>query len=51
MLFFKFHKNRVKLQHHSGKATIDADVLTGVRDDIAAKLVAFAKDFIAGLDL
>ena len=51
VLFFKFHKNKVKLQHHSGKATIDADVLAAVRNDVATKLVAFSKDFVAGLDV
>jgi hypothetical protein len=51
VLFFKFHKNKVKLQHHSGKATIDADVLGSVRSDIAEKIAAHTKDFVAGLDV
>ena len=51
VLFFKFHKNTVKLQHHSGKATINAQVLEGVRKDIATKLGAFATEFVAGLNL
>lgn len=51
VLFFKFHKNTVKLQHHYGKATINFQVLEGVRKDIATKLGAFATEFVAGLNL
>jgi hypothetical protein len=51
VLFFKFHRNSVTLQHHSGKATIDAEVLASVRDAVAAKLTAFAHDYVAGLDI
>lgn len=51
VLFFKFSRNTVKLLHHSGKATIDAEVLAGVRDEVVARLRAFARDFFAGLDL
>ncbi len=51
VLFFKFPQNAVKLEHHSGKATINAEVLAAVRTDISAKLIPFARDFIAGLDL
>jgi hypothetical protein len=51
VLFFKFHRNRVRLQHHSGKATVNAQVLAGVREAVAAKLSRFAGDYVAGLDL
>ena len=49
VLFFKFKKNEARLQHHSGKVTINSTVLTAVRDDIADKLKAHAKSFVAGL--
>jgi hypothetical protein len=49
VLFFKFKKNEAKLQHHSGKVTINTMVLSAVRDDIAEKLKVHAKSFIAGL--
>jgi hypothetical protein len=51
VLFFKFHRNTVKLRHHAGKVTIDPDVLAGVRSDVADKLQAYTKNFVAGLDL
>lgn len=51
VLFFRFNRNTVKLQHHSGKATINAEVLEGVRDDVVARLRAFSKDLFAGLEL
>lgn len=49
ILFFKFHTNDVKLHHHSGKVTINAPLLAGVRDQIAGKLVAYTTDYIKGL--
>jgi hypothetical protein len=49
VLFFKFHTNDVKLHHHSGKVTINAPLLAGVRDQIAGKLVAYTSDYIKGL--
>lgn len=49
VLFLKFRKNEVKLQHHSGKVTINAQVLASVRDQIADKLLPFISDYIAGL--
>jgi hypothetical protein len=51
VLFFRFHKNRVKLRHHTGKATISAEVLAGVRDQVRAKVVDFSKTFVAGLEV
>jgi hypothetical protein len=49
VLFFKFHTNDVTLHHHSGKVTINAQLLAGVRDQIAGKLVAYMSDYIKGL--
>ena len=49
VLFFKFHTNDVMLHHHSGKVTINAHLLAGVRDQIADKLIAYASDYIKGL--
>lgn len=51
VLFFKFRKHHSTLHHHSGQVTVNATVLAGVRDDIAAKLAAFTTDFVAGLEL
>lgn len=51
VLFFKFKKNEVTLNHHSGKVTINAPILEGIRDQIALKLVAFSRDFVEGLEL
>jgi hypothetical protein len=49
VLFFKFKKNDVRLQQHSGKVTINAPVLTAVRSQIADRLIAYSTDFIQGL--
>jgi hypothetical protein len=49
VLFFKFHTNDVTLHQHSGKVTINASLLAGVRDQIAGKLVSYASDYIKGL--
>jgi hypothetical protein len=51
VLFFKFKKNEATLHHHSGKVTINTAVLGGVRDDIATKLAAFTREYVAGLDV
>lgn len=51
VLFFKFKKNDATLHHHSGKVTINTDVLGGVRDEIARKLAAHTREFVAGLDV
>ena len=51
VLFFRFKKNHATLRHHSGKVTINPTVLAGVRDDVAAKIAAHAKSFVAGLDI
>jgi len=49
VLFFKFRKNDVRLQHHSGKVTINAGLLAALRMDIADKLVAYAHDYVKRL--
>ena len=49
ILFVKFHTNDVILKHYSGKITVDATVLAGVRDAIAAKITAFAADYVHAL--
>jgi hypothetical protein len=49
VLFFKFRKNDMTLQHHSGKVTINAALLAAVRLEIAARLVAFAHDYVQRL--
>jgi hypothetical protein len=46
VLFFKFHSDQVKLFHQGGKVSINEQVLGSVRQPIAAKLNAFASDFI-----
>lgn len=51
VLFFKFKKHDATLHHHSGKVTINATVLGGVRDDIAKKLRDFTSSFVAGLEI
>jgi hypothetical protein len=49
VLFFKFHRNDVTLHHHSGKVTVNTQLLSGVRDQIASKLLAYTNDYIKGL--
>lgn len=49
VLFFKAKKNEVKLTHVSGKVTINTTVLDGIKDDIKAKLVGHASNYVRGL--
>jgi hypothetical protein len=49
VLFFKFHKNAVTLRHNSGKVTINAPLLAGIRDQVAGKLLAYTNEFIKRL--
>jgi hypothetical protein len=49
VLFFKFRGNEVRLDHHSGKVTINSQLLASVRDQIAGKLLAYTSDYIKGL--
>jgi hypothetical protein len=51
VLFFKFKANTVKLQEHSGKVSINRDVLAGVRDQVAQKLGAVANEYVRGLEI
>lgn len=49
VLFFKARASEATLRHHSGRVTIDTDVLDGVRADLEAKLVGFAQDYVKKL--
>jgi len=49
VLFFKFRKNEVKLQHHSGKVTINAPVLASVREQITQRLIPFTTEYVQHL--
>ena len=49
VLFFKFHRNDATLHHHSGKVTVNTQLLGAVRDQIASKLLAYTNDYIKGL--
>jgi hypothetical protein len=49
VLFFKFRRNDVELQHYSGKVSVNAHVLEGVRGEIASKLVPYASAYIQNL--
>jgi hypothetical protein len=49
VLFFKFRSNEVTLEQHSGKVTIDSQVLESVRDQISSRLSAFVNDYFQGL--
>lgn len=51
VLFFKFRKNDVKIENHAGKASINATVLAGLREQISQKLLAHSGDFVSGLDI
>lgn len=51
VLFFKFSSSQVRLRHNSGKVTINAELLSLVRQDIADKLKAHLTSFVAGLDV
>jgi hypothetical protein len=51
VLFFRFKKNQAKLRHHSSRVSIDATVLAGVRADVAARIAAHTRSFVAGLDI
>jgi hypothetical protein len=51
VLFFRLKKNESTLHHQSGKMSINDGVLALVREDVAAKIGKFTKEFVAGLDL
>jgi fluoride ion exporter CrcB/FEX len=49
VLFFRFHTSDVTLQHNAGRVSINAEVLRGVREQVAAKLIAHSAQFIEAL--
>jgi hypothetical protein len=49
VLFFKFKSSKTKLKHCSGKVTINAAVLGGVRDEITRKISKFTSDYVRKL--
>ena len=51
VLFFRIHKNRMKLKHCSGKVTINEDVLGSVRENIKVKLAGRTAGFVDSLDI
>ena len=51
VLFFKFRTNEVKLNHHSGKVTINTELLASVRDKIANKIAVYTDEYFEGLNL
>jgi hypothetical protein len=51
ILFFKIHKNKVSFKNCTGKATINEDVLTDVRETIKKKLSAHIAANIAAIDI
>ena len=51
VLFFKIHRNRMKLKHCSGKVTINEEVLSSVRENIKAKLADRTAGYVDSLDI
>lgn len=51
VLFFKFRSSEATIKHYSGKITIDSKVLTEVREMVAAKITAFANDYVRALPI
>jgi hypothetical protein len=49
VLFFKAKKKEATLKHLTGRVTINANVLDGVKDAVKAKIVAHAANFISQL--
>jgi hypothetical protein len=49
VLWFKIHKDEVKLYKYEGKVTINDDVLSSIRDDIKKKLVGHTGKYFAAL--
>jgi hypothetical protein len=49
VLFFRVKKQSAKLQHYSGRVTINTPVLDDIRDAIKAKLVGQAKAYVSQL--
>ena len=49
VLFFRFRRNEATFQHRAVKLTIDEEVLAGVREQIAGKLIAYTDDYVQRL--
>jgi hypothetical protein len=49
VLFFKLRANEATLKHYSGKVTINAHVLSNVRDAIKKRIAGFAKGYVEAL--
>lgn len=49
VLFFKVRSNTATLKHQSGRITINATVLSSIRDQIADKIRAFTREYVATL--
>ncbi|MGQ0649767.1 MAG: hypothetical protein ACT4P7_19615 [Gemmatimonadaceae bacterium] len=49
VLFFKARSTEAKLQHYSGRVTINTGVLDGIRAEIKKKLLGHANNFVSQL--
>ncbi len=49
VLFLRFRNNDVEIKHASGKVTINAEVLSAVRNSIQQRLIDFTADYIKSL--
>jgi peptidoglycan hydrolase-like protein with peptidoglycan-binding domain len=49
VLFFKFQKNEIKLEHASGSVTINSVVLAAIRESLEKKLASVAQNYVLGL--
>jgi hypothetical protein len=49
VLFFKFRANQAVLKHFSGRVTVDAEILAGVREDIKQKIAKHVKAYVRAL--
>ena len=49
VLFFKAKRSEAKLRHFSGRVTINTGILDAIREDIKAKLVGRASEYVKGI--
>jgi hypothetical protein len=49
ILFFKIRNNEVELEKCSGKATINDEVLSSIRDHVKQKIASRTNDYVAKL--
>lgn len=49
VLFFKAKRSEAKLRHYSGRVTINTGILDAIREDIKAKLVGRANEYVKGI--